>query len=248
MKFTVKRTEIYGAMKTALRAVTKSSLQAANGLLISADAERGVVEITGTDIRTTLIKRVKNAAVTESGEIVAPAVTSEILRLAGANEITFETGGNGVLSLLFGKSKYELPTIPAKEFPKSNITYPARYVSVTGLGALLRRCAFAAETGGEIQSIQCVRVKLDAGESCCEATDTKRMAMSVSSAAADGSMELLLHISAVGKIAPLTDSGTFYAGISPPYAVFVGDNTVFATLMMNEGAPDMKMFLEKLKP
>lgn len=248
MKFTVKRTEIYGAMKTALRAVTKSSLQAANGLLISADAERGVVEITGTDIRTTLIKRVKNAAVTESGEIVAPAVTSEILRLAGANEITFETGGNGVLSLLFGKSKYELPTIPAKEFPKSNITYPARYVSVTGLGALLRRCAFAAETGGEIQSIQCVRVKLDAGESRCEATDTKRMAMSVSSGAADGSMELLLHISAVGKIAPLTDSGTFYAGISPPYAVFVGDNTVFATLMMNEGAPDMKMFLEKLKP
>lgn len=245
MKFTVKRTEIYGAMKTASRAVTKSSLQAANGLLISADAERGIVEITGTDIRTTLIKRVKNAAVTESGEIVAPAVTAEILRLAGADEITFETDENGVLTLLFGDSKYELTTIPAKEFPKSKITYPTNYVSVNGFGTLLRRCAFAAETRGEMQNIQCVRIKLDSGESRCEATDTKRMAMSVGLGAADGSMELLLHISAVNKIAPLADSGTVYVGISPPFAVFVGNNTVFATIMMQQGAPGMQAFLER---
>lgn len=179
MNFTVKRAELYDALKTALHAVTKSNLQAANGLLISADAHKGTVEITGTDIRTTVIKRIKEAAVTESGEVVAPQVTADIIRLARSEEITLKTDENGVLTLLFGDSKYELPTIPAKEFPKSKITYPTNYVSVNGFGTLLRRCAFAAETRGEMQNIQCVRVKLDSGESRCEATDTKRMAMSV---------------------------------------------------------------------
>lgn len=245
MNFTVKRAELYDALKTALHAVTKSSLQAANGLLISADAHKGTVEITGTDIRTTVIKRIKEAAVTESGEVVAPQVTADIIRLAKAEEITLKTDENGVLTLLFGDSKYELPTIPAKEFPKAKITYPTNYVSVKGFGTLLRRCAFAAETRGEMQNIQCVRVKLDSGESRCEATDTKRIAMSVGLGAADGSMELLLHISAVNKIAPLADSGTVYVGISPPFAVFVGNNTVFATIMMKEGAPGMQALLER---
>ena len=60
MKFTVSTKEMHAALKTALRAVGRSSLQAANGLLITADAGKGTVEVTGTDIRTTVIRWIKD--------------------------------------------------------------------------------------------------------------------------------------------------------------------------------------------
>ncbi len=245
MKFTVSTKEMHAALKTALRAVGRSSLQAANCLLISADAGKGTVEVTGTDIRTTVIRRIKGVSVSESGSVIAPAVTADILRLSKSETVTAETDENGLLTLTFGNSRYELPTVTAESFPKCTISFPQSYITVRGLGGLLRKSAFAAERQGEMQSVQCVRIKLDAEKSRCEATDTKRMAMAVSSTAADGSLELLLHISAVNIIEALAGSGTVYVGTSPPLAVFIAENTVFATLMMNSGAPEMQKLLDR---
>ena len=171
-------------------------------------------------------------SVSESGCVIAPAVTADILRLAKSETVTAETNENGLLTLTFGNSRYELPTVAAESFPKCNISFPQSYITVRGLGELLRKSAFAAERQGEMQSVQCVRIKLDAEKSRCEATDTKRMAMAESSTAADGSLELLLHISAVNIIEALSGCGTVYVGTSPPLAVFIAENTVFATLML----------------
>ena len=83
-------------------------------------------------------------SVSESGSVVAPAVTADILRLAKSETVTAETDKNGLLILTFGSSRYELPSVPAESFPKCNISFPQSYISVRGLGELLRKSAFRA--------------------------------------------------------------------------------------------------------
>lgn len=247
MNFTVDRTVFLSALKTALTAVKNTSLNKISGVYLAVDPDKGTAELTGTDIITTVIKRIRNIKAESGGEVILPPIVLEILRRTKEEKITIKTDKNGVLSLLFGSSRYDFPTKPVKEFPKASISYPSLYVSVTGLLPLIKRAAFAAETKGENRSFQGVRIKLTAGNSTAEAMNQKRMAQSLNIGAADGEAEMTLHISAVNILAALlTDGKTVYTGVTDKTAVFVCKDTVFSTALMNGSAPDMNVFISRL--
>ena len=249
MKFTVNRPAFSEAVKTVMTAAKSTSLTKLSGVYLCADAASGRMELIGTDIITSVIKRIRDVDISMSGEIILPPVVLEILRKTKEENISLETDGNGVLCLKFGSSRYDLPTQPVGEFPKSDISFPTDYVSVSGLLSLLKHAAFAAETKGNERQFQGVTLKLTPGISTAEAMNRKRMASAVNRNAADGDIRLQLHISAVNILSSLiTEGKTAYAGIADKRAVFVCGDTVFSTVMMNGKVPDMSSFIKGLIP
>lgn len=99
MILTVNRAAFCDAFKTAMSASKATELKKINGVYLAADAERKTVELTGTDIITTVIKRMKDVQVNIGGEVIVPAVVFEILRHSKEESVTLETDENNALSL-----------------------------------------------------------------------------------------------------------------------------------------------------
>ena len=207
------------------------------------------MELIGTDVITSVVKRIRDADISVGGEIILPPIVLEILRKTKEESVTIETDENGALGLSFGSARYLLVTKPANEFPKSELVFPTAYVSVSGLLPLLKHAAFAAETKGDKRELQGVTLRLTPGISTAEAMNQKRMASAVNRNAADGETEMKLHISAVNILFSLLSADkTVYAGTADQRAVFVCGDTVFSTVMMNKTGPDMSSFVKRLVP
>lgn len=249
MKFTVNRSAFCEALKTVTNVGKSSLLTKISGIYLYADASKRILELMGTDVITSVVKRIRDVDIAGSGEIILPPVVLEILRKTKEESVTIETDENGVLELSFGSARYLLVTRPANEFPKSELVLPTAYVSVSGLLPLLKHAAFAAETKGDKRELQGVTLRLTPGISTAEAMNQKRMASAVNRNAADGEIEMKLHISAVNILFSLLSADkTVYAGTADQRAVFVCGDTVFSTVMMNKTGPDMSSFVKRLVP
>ena len=249
MKLTVNRSAFCEAFKTVLTAAKNGAAVKVPGAYMTADENRKIAELTGTDIITSVIKRIRNVDIKGGGEVILPPVALEILRRTKAGSVSLETDGNGVLHISFGFSRYDLPTKPVNEFPKSAVAFPTVYASVTGLPSLLKHAAFAAEKSGEDRQLQCVKIRLTPGISTAEAMNRKRMVSATGRNISDGEADMLLHISAVNILSQLlTDNKTVYAGIADKRAVFVCEDTVFSTVMMNCRGPVIEELLKRIIP
>ena len=179
MKFTVNRPAFCEALKTVAAAAKSGSVTGVSGIYLYADASKRLLELIGTDIITSVVKRIRDADISVGGEIILPPVVLEILRKTKEESVTIETDENGALGLRFGSARYLLVTKPANEFPKSELVFPTAYVSVSGLLPLLKHAAFAAETKGDKRELQGVTLRLTPGISTAEAMNQKRMASAV---------------------------------------------------------------------
>ena len=146
MKFTVNRPAFCEALKTVTNVGKSSLLTRISGIYLYADASKRILELTGTDVITSVVKRIRDADISMSGEIILPPVVLEILKKTKEESVTLETDENGALGLSFGSARYLLVTKPVNEFPKSELVFPTAYVSVSGLLPLLKHAAFAADT------------------------------------------------------------------------------------------------------
>ena len=249
MRFTVNREAFCEALKTVAAAAKSSSVTRVSGVYLYADASKRILELTGTDVITSVVKRIRDADISAGGEIILLPIVLEILKRTKEESIGLETNENGALSLSFGSSLYVLVTKPVSEFPRSELVFPTAYVSVSGLLPLLKHAAFAAETNGDKRELQGVTLRLTPGISTAEAMNQKRMASAVNRNAADGEIEMKLHISAVNILFSLLSADkTVYAGTADQRAVFVCGDTVFSTVMMNRAGPDMSSFVKRLVP
>lgn len=249
MKFTVNRSAFCEALKTVMNVGKSSLLTRISGIYLYADASKRILELIGTDVITSVVKRIRDADISMSGEIILPPIVLEILRKTKEESVTIETDENGALGLSFGSARYLLVIRPVNEFPKSELVFPTAYVSVSGLLPLLKHAAFAAETKGDKRELQGVTLRLTPGISTAEAMNQKRMASAVNRNAADGETEMKLHISAVNILFSLLSADkTVYAGTADQRAVFVCGDTVFSTVMMNKTGPDMSSFVKRLVP
>ena len=249
MKFTVNRPAFCEALKTVMNVGKSSLLTRISGIYLYADASKRLLELIGTDVITSVVKRIRDADISAGGEIILPPVVLEILRKTKEESVTLETDENGALGLSFGSARYLLVTKPANEFPKSELVFPTAYVSVSGLSPLLKHAAFAAEKSGEDRQLQCVKIRLTPGISTAEAMNRKRMVSATGRNISDGEADMLLHISAVNILSQLlTDNKTVYAGIADKRAVFVCEDTVFSTVMMNCRGPGIEELLKRIIP
>ena len=249
MKFTVNRSAFCEALKTVMNVGKSSLLTRISGIYLYADASKRILELIGTDVITSVVKRIRDADISVGGEIILPPIVLEILRKTKEESVTIETDENGALGLSFGSARYLLVTKPANEFPKSAVAFPTVYASVTGLPSLLKHAAFAAEKSGEDRQLQCVKIRLTPGISTAEAMNRKRMVSATGRNISDGEADMLLHISAVNILSQLlTDNKTVYAGIADKRAVFVCEDTVFSTVMMNCRGPGIEELLKRIIP
>ena len=186
MKFTVNRSAFCEALKTVTNVGKSSLLTRISGIYLYADASKRILELIGTDVITSVVKRIRDADISVGGEIILPPIVLEILRKTKEESVTIEMDENGALGLSFGSARYLLVTKPVNEFPKSELVFPTAYVSVSGLLPLLKHAAFAAETKGDKRELQGVTLRLTPGISTAEAMNQKRMASAVNRNAADG--------------------------------------------------------------
>ena len=71
MKFTANRLLLYEAAKTVLKTVRQNKeIPEISGILIEADAESGILTLTGTDIRTHIQRRLRQEHIEESGSMI----------------------------------------------------------------------------------------------------------------------------------------------------------------------------------
>ena len=80
MKFTVNRSAFCEALKTVMNVGKSSLLTRISGIYLYADASKRILELIGTDVITSVVKRIRDADISMSGEIVLPPIVLEILR------------------------------------------------------------------------------------------------------------------------------------------------------------------------
>lgn len=88
MKFTVNRPAFCEALKTVMNVGKSSLLTRISGIYLYADASKRLLELIGTDVITSVIKRIRDADISMSGEIILPPVVLEILRKTKEESVT----------------------------------------------------------------------------------------------------------------------------------------------------------------
>ncbi|MEW6572312.1 MAG: DNA polymerase III subunit beta [Bacillota bacterium] len=116
MHLTVSRENLMSAVNTTLRAVpSRSPLPVAAGVLIR--AEKGAVEVTGTDLEIMIRSRVPALEVFREGEVVIPArQVSEIIRRLGDGKIEIQGSGPNII-LTYPDGEVQLSGYLPEEFP-----------------------------------------------------------------------------------------------------------------------------------
>ena len=91
MKFTVNRPAFCEALKTVMNVGKSSLLTRISGIYLYADASKRLLELIGTDVITSVIKRIRNVDIKGGGEVILPPVALEILRRTKAGSVSLET-------------------------------------------------------------------------------------------------------------------------------------------------------------
>ena len=80
MKFTVNRSAFCEALKTVTAAAKSGSVTGVSGIYLYADASKRILELIGTDVITSVVKRIRDVDISAGGEIILPPIVLEILR------------------------------------------------------------------------------------------------------------------------------------------------------------------------
>ena len=110
---------------------------------MEADGSKGILTITGTDVRTHIQRRLRLEHIEESGSIILPPILAEMLYLLADEFVELESERN-LVTLRSGACQYTISGLAAKSFPKLQIPFPEDTIQVKGINSLIRRTVFAA--------------------------------------------------------------------------------------------------------
>lgn len=252
MKFTINRLQMYEAAKTVMKIVSKSKeVPEIGGILVEANADSGVLTLTGTDIRTHIQRRLHSEHIEESGSAILTPMLAEMLRLLGGENVDFESDGR-MISLRSGTAKYTIPFLEAKAFPKLRIPFPEDTIQIKGINSLIKRTVFA--TNGNITdytkaSFSYVKLSFEGGVTRAEATDGSCMAVASSPHCADGRLEMLLHEKALNILSSIVKADEeLYVGIVGKHAIFMKEDMFFSTMMYTGRYVEASKLIDKVNP
>lgn len=235
MKFTADRKTLLKASRAALKVVSESAaIEVLKGLLLTADLDRGLISLTGTDIRNTIQTRLTDGHIEDSGSVIIPAalVTDIFAHLSGdmvSCEVT-----RGTLHITCGASAFEIPTMPADKYPKINMPVPSSVISVAGLRPIAQRGVIATSTQKSKTSYQAVKLSFTADTSTAYSFDGFRMVNAVSPTCANGTLDVVIHRQSLLLLnSMISEDEVLYVGVKDRYAVFFNENLIFSTLMVD---------------
>ena len=180
MKLTVKKDELKGKLQQIQSCIAKSGQTPILSHFLIQAAKDGIT-ITGTDL-TVVLKEPLAAIVSEEGSLAIPAAKClEIVKEAEENIVLESEKGEDWLKILFGRSKYRLACLPAKEFP----TFPTFEVESemifknSELLDMVEKTVFCAGTDDKRYTLNGLLFHLIPGEKelAVVATDGHRLAL-----------------------------------------------------------------------
>lgn len=234
-----------------MKVVIPSGIAAINGMLLEANAERGYIALTGTDILTRIQCRIQCNKIAEGGKIVIRPIVSEMLRLLAGDTVSFECDGR-TAKLESGKAQYTVPVLSAKDYPEIMLPFPGDTVRVENLQPLAKQVMFVVqgrEEGAKQIDWQYAKLSFQNGGSHMEATNGKVIAVSASQHTADGDLEILLHhrtLQALSSIISATDE--LYVGIVDKYVVFMKEGLIVSSLLYDGKGTNGDQILGLVKP
>lgn len=253
MKFTVNRLLLYEAVKTVIKIIKKNKeIPEISGILIEANADSGLLTLTGTDIRTHIQRRLHSEHVEESGSIILTPMLSEMLRLLGGETVSIENNKRQGTKIQSDHACYTVPFLEANAFPKLRIPFPEDTIQIKGINSLIKRTVFA--TDGNITdytkaSFSYVKLSFEGGVTRAEATDGSCMAVVSSPHCADGNLEMVLHEKALHILSGIVKADEeLYVGIVGKYAIFMKEDLFFSTMMFTGRYVEASKFIDKIVP
>lgn len=231
MKFSADRKILLAATRTAQKAIALSSLlpAEAKGVLLNADIEHGLIRLTGTSIRTS-IQTISDGHIEDGGAVIVPAaLLADIFAHFSDDMVHCKLNGK-TLHLACGTATFDIPTMPAKKFPKASMPVPNSIIRLNGIRPITRRSVIATSTCQ--QTFQAVKLSFSADESIAYAYDGLRLINASSCTCANGTLDVVIHRDAL-KIfnSIINDDDALYLGVVERFAVFFKEDLIFSTLM-----------------
>lgn len=253
MRFTANRLLLLEAVKTVLKTVSKNKdIDEISGILIEADADSGVLSLTGTDIRTHIQRRLNQEHIEESGSMILKPVLAEMLRLLEDETVTFQSDRQ-LVEISSGNACYTIPYLVATAFPKLQIPFPGNTICVNGINGLIRRTVFAAADNNTVDQtkipMQYIKLSFNDGNTKAEATNGSCGAVSLSPHCADGQLEMILHQKALQVLnSIIKPDDEMFVGITGNFAVFLKDDLFFSTMLHSGDYFESSKLFANIKP
>lgn len=252
MKFTANRLLLYEAAKTVSKIISSNKeISEISGVLVEANADNGIVTLTGTDIRTHIHRRLRQEHIEESGSIIMNPNLPEMLRLLDGDTVTIQSDER-VVCISSGNAVYTMAYLKAKGFPKMQIPFPEDTIQIKGINSLIKRTAFVADgdiTDHTKATFSYVKLSFEDGITKAQAAESSCMAVTVSPHSADGKLEMILHEKALQALESIVKPDEeLYVGVVGKFAVFMKEDLFFSSMMFDGNYIEASTVLEKVNP
>ena len=253
MRISANRINLSNAVKTALKAMgNMKDIPELSSLLFEADANTGIITITGTDTHTQIQCRLRNEHVLEGGSMLIKPIVGEMLKLLPGETVELGIGFSNELEIKSGTCRYGVPFLDSKKFPRMRIPFPADFICVKGINSIIRRTIFATDSKTQDlnrKSLQFVKLSFADGQTTAEATNGQIAALAQTPHASDGKMDIILHEKALSILASIVSpDDELYVGIAGNYAVFMKEDMFFSSQLYQGHYIEGSMLVNHIKP
>lgn len=253
MRISANRLNLLNAVKTAQRALGDFKITPELGsLLFEADANTGIITITGTDTQTQIKCRLQGEHILESGTMLVNPIVAEMLKVLPGETVELGYGLGNEFVIKSGNCKYSLPHLDSKKFLSMLFPFPSNFICVKGINSIIRRTIFATDPKAQEihkQSLQYVKLSFSDGNITGQATNGLIAALAQSPHGSDGNMDIILHEKALSILASIVSpNDEIYVGIAGNYAVFMKEDMVFSSTLYEGDYIEGSKLVNYIKP
>lgn len=241
MRFKVNREQFANVLSDFLLILKENPIKPIIvGLKIEVTNEN--IILTGTNLESTLIKRVDGEILEEGIIIIKPQLMLEYIKLLDIDELEISSNNN----LLF-VHQAEFVTMNGEEYPKIEEYLPievAKYNS-DSFSKALEKTKFSSYQTADNLALNCVRVIFSQDKTEFVSTDSYRLTYLKENVKSIMNREFSIPLETVNALVKLLkdSSKELTVGFSDKYLLFTWENNYYATRIIELPYPDFKQIL-----
>lgn len=252
MKFICEQQSLSKALNIISKALLgRTTIPILKGILIS--AENDTLTLTASDIDIT-IEKIINADVIDAGEIVIPAkLLIDLIRKLPNEEIIFELKENSNILIRCNKSKFNLLSFSADEYPidKKIENHTDIKIKTSDFIYMVKRTAFATSPDENKGTITGVLLEIKKDSISMVATDGFRMALSKKENKNEKEAKIIIlgkFLNEINKIISECEEEEIIIKIEKNKAVFEIENTKIFVRLLEGNFIDYKKIIPQDLP
>lgn len=246
MNITVDRQEFLAVAQDAEKiAPSNAVIGVLKCVLLS--AEDGKLTVAATNLEVALERKIK-ADIAEEGSVIVDArLLCGMLRLLADEFVTF-TRKDSTLKVTGKTAKYTVNVFDEKEYPRTEIPFPADTVPVTGIPDMAKRTAFAVAEDDSKPQMRCVHLIFTSNGLKAVGSDSYRIAMARGDSKSTGDTDLLIPATSLEKLAQLvTNKDQLRVGTTGKSVVFMMEDFLFSARLMEGDYFDAELLMSRVQ-